>query len=160
MEKKSNLNYLLVTNIFIIFTLEKYYLSSKKKIFMYRGKTLEELQTLSMDNLLEILPSRARRSLSRGMSTQHIKFYEKIQKVIRSGDTKKPLRTHLRDFLILPQMAGLVFNVYNGREYLQVRVIPESIGHYLGEYAPTQKIVRHSAPGVGATRSSQFVPLK
>ena len=135
-------------------------MSSKKKVFSYRGKNLEELQSLSMDDLLEILPSRARRSLSRGMSTHHIKFFEKIQKSIRNKSTNKPLRTHLRDFIILPQMVGLVFNVYNGREYLQVRVIPEMIGHYLGEYAPTQKIVRHSAPGVGATRSSQFVPLK
>ena len=134
---------------------------SKKKVFSYRGKSLEELQTLPMDDLLEILPSRARRSLSRGMSTNHIKFFEKIQKSIRNkSPSAKPIRTHLRDFVILPQMIGLTLNVYNGREYLQVRVIPEMIGHYLGEYAPTQKIVRHSAPGVGATRSSQFVPLK
>ena len=135
-------------------------MSLKKKTFSYRGKSLEELQSLPMDDLLEILPSRARRSLSRGMSTNHIKFFEKIQKSIRNKSTNKPLRTHLRDFIVLPQMVGLVLNVYNGREFLQVRVIPEMIGHYLGEYAPTQKIVRHSAPGVGATRSSQFVPLK
>ena len=135
-------------------------MSSKKKAFSFRGKSLEELQSLSMDDLLEILPSRPRRSLSRGMSTNHIRFYEKIQKSIRNKTTNKPLRTHLRDFIILPQMTGLIFHVYNGREFLQVRVIPEMIGHYLGEYAPTAKVVRHSAPGVGATRSSQFVPLK
>ena len=135
-------------------------MSIKKKTFSYRGKSLEELQSLPMDDLLEILPARARRSLSRGMSTNHIKFFEKLQKTIRNKSTNKPLRTHLRDFIVLPQMVGMVLNVYNGREFLQVRVIPEMIGHYLGEYAPTQKVVRHSAPGVGATRSSQFVPLK
>lgn len=135
-------------------------MSLKKKTFSYRGKTLEELQSLPMDDLLEILPSRARRSLSRGMSTNHIKFFERIQKQIRNKTTNKPLKTHLRDFIVLPQMVGLTLNVYNGKEFLQVRVIPEMIGHYLGEYAPTEKIVRHSAPGVGATRSSQFVPLK
>ncbi len=135
-------------------------MSIKKKIYFYRGKTLEELQSLPMDDLLEILPSRARRSLSRGMSTNHIKFFEKIQKSIRNKSTIKPIRTHLRDFIILPQMVGLTFNVYNGKEFSQVRVMPEMIGHYLGEYAPTEKVVRHSAPGVGATRSSQFVPLK
>ena len=94
------------------------------------------------------------------MSTNHIKFFEKIQKSIRNKSTIKPIRTHLRDFIILPQMVGLTFNVYNGKEFSQVRVMPEMIGHYLGEYAPTEKVVRHSAPGVGATRSSQFVPLK
>ena len=136
-------------------------MSVKKKTFSYRGKNLEELQSLPMDDLLEILPSRARRSLSRGMSTNHIKFFEKIQKKIRKKNSSgKPLRTHLRDFIVLPQMVGLTLNVYNGKEFSQVRVIPEMIGHYLGEYAPTQKVVRHSAPGVGATRSSQFVPLK
>ena len=135
-------------------------MSLKKKTFSYRGKTLEELQSLPIDDLLEILPSRARRSLSRGMSTNHIKFFERIQKQIRNKTTNKPLKTHLRDFIVLPQMVGLTLNVYNGKEFLQVRVIPEMIGHYLGEYAPTEKIVRHSAPGVGATRSSQFVPLK
>ena len=131
----------------------------KRRDFTYRGRTLSELQNLSMDELLSILPARARRSFSRGMSTKSIKFYEKIQKHIRDKSSK-PLRTHLRDFLILPQMVGQVIHVYNGREYLQVKIRPEMIGTYLGEYAPTQKIVRHSAPGVGATRSSQFVPLK
>lgn len=131
----------------------------KRKEFTYRGHTLEQLKSLSMDNLLKLLPARARRSLSRGMSTNSIKFYEKIQKHIKSK-SNKPLRTHLRDFIILPQMIGQTIHVYNGREYLQARIKPEMIGHYLGEFAPTQKIVRHSAPGVGATRSSQFVPLK
>jgi len=135
-------------------------MSTKKKIFTYRGKTLEELQALSMDDLLEILPSRARRSLSRGMSTKHISFYEKIQKTIRNKAINKPLKTHLRDFIILPQMVGLTFAVYTGKEFFQVKILPEMIGHYLGEFALTHKIVRHSAPGVGATRSSQFVPLK
>jgi len=131
----------------------------RRKQFTYRGRTLEELQTLSMDDLLELLTARARRSFSRGMSTKSIMFYEKIQKSIREK-SQKPLRTHLRDFLVLPQMIGQTIHVYNGREFLQVNIRPEMIGHYLGEFAPTAKIVRHSAPGVGATRSSQFVPLK
>ncbi|MHA2363381.1 MAG: 30S ribosomal protein S19 [Candidatus Hodarchaeales archaeon] len=130
---------------------------SLRRQFKYRGRTLEELKKLSMDEFLLLLPSRARRSLSRGMSTNHIKFYEKVK---AKGDSKKPIRTHLRDFLILPEMVGRSLNVHNGHEFIRVNVLPEMIGHYLGEFAPTQKTVRHSAPGVGATRSSQFVPLK
>lgn len=128
---------------------------AKKKQYTYRGKSLEELKKLPMDELLNLLPSRARRSLSRGMSPEHIKLFEKIQK-----GGKKTVRTHLRGFIVLPSMVGMTLQVYNGREFLNVRILPECIGHYLGEYAPTQKAVRHSAPGVGATRSSQFVPLK
>jgi len=50
--------------------------------------------------------------------------------------------------------------VHNGKEFLPLTVSPEMIGHYLGEFAPTTKIVKHGMPGVGATRSSQYVPLK
>jgi small subunit ribosomal protein S19 len=108
-----------------------------------------------MDQLIELLPARARRSLLRGTSTEHIKLFEKIQK-----SDKKPVRTHLRDFIILPSFVGKSINVHSGNEFTPVRILPEMIGHYLGEFAPAKKIVRHSAPGVGATRSSQFVPLK
>ena len=110
-----------------------------------------------MDEFISLLPSRQRRSLTRGMSTQHIKLMERI---ISSKETKRPVRTHCRDFIILPELIGTVVQVHNGREFLRVSLIPETLGHYLGEYAPTCKQVKHSAPGIGATRGSQFVPLK
>jgi len=37
---------------------------------------------------------------------------------------------------------------------------PEMIGHYLGEFAGTRKGVSHSAPGIGATRSSAALSVK
>lgn len=61
---------------------------------------------------------------------------------------------------VLPEMIGLVFSIYNGKEFVDVEVGPEMIGHFLGEFALTRKPVKHSAPGVGATRSSLFVPIK
>jgi small subunit ribosomal protein S19 len=130
---------------------------SSKKIFYYRGRTLEELQKLSMDELIELLPARARRSLARARSQEHIKLFGKLNKV---ENPKKLIRTHLRDFIILPNMVGRTLNVHSGKEFVSVKIIPECIGHYLGEYSQTKKIVKHSSPGVGATRSSQFVPLK
>ncbi|OLS22815.1 MAG: 30S ribosomal protein S19 [Candidatus Heimdallarchaeota archaeon LC_3] len=130
---------------------------ARRRVFLYRGRELEELQKMSMDELMELLPSRARRSLLRGTSPEHIKLFEKIQK---SGDSKKPIKTHLRDFIILPNFVGKTIQVHNGNEFIPVRILPEMISHYLGEFAPAKKVVRHSAPGVGATRSSQFVPLK
>lgn len=128
---------------------------SRRRVFLYRGYELEELQKMSMDQLIELLPARARRSLLRGTSQEHIKLFDKIQK-----DSKKPIRTHLRDFIVLPSFVGKTIFVHSGNEFVQVRILPEMIGHYLGEFAPAKKVVRHSAPGVGATRSSQFVPLK
>jgi len=96
-------------------------------------------------------------SLTRGMSIQHIKLMERI---ISSKETKRPVKTHCRDFIILPELIGTIVQVYNGREFLRVSLIDETLGHFLGEYAPTCKQVKHSAPGIGATRGSQFVPLK
>lgn len=37
---------------------------------------------------------------------------------------------------------------------------PEMVGHYLGEFAITYKPVKHGRPGIGATHSSRFIPLK
>lgn len=130
---------------------------STRRGFLYRGFTLDELKQKSMDEFISLLPARQRRSLTRGMSAQHIKLMEHI---ISSKETNRPVRTHCRDFIILPELIGATVHVYNGREFLRVNLEPETLGHYLGEFAPTCKQVKHSAPGIGATRSSQFVPLK
>ncbi len=61
---------------------------------------------------------------------------------------------------ILPEMVGAVVAVYNGKEFIEVEIQPQMIGHLLGEFSPSTKIVRHGAPGIGATRSSLYVPLK
>jgi small subunit ribosomal protein S19 len=128
-----------------------------RRQFEYRGYSLDELKQLSMDEFIGLLPSRQRRSLKRGMHPQHIKLMEKV---LSSKDSKRPVRTHCRDFIILPELIGSVVLVYNGKEFLRVELNPEMLGHYLGEYSPTCKQVKHSAPGIGATRGSQFVPLK
>ncbi|MHA2073344.1 MAG: 30S ribosomal protein S19 [Candidatus Hodarchaeales archaeon] len=130
---------------------------SSRRVFQYRGFTLDELRQKSMDEFISLLPSRQRRSLTRGMSTRHIKLMERI---MVSKDSKRPVRTHCRDFIILPELIDAVVHVYNGIEFLRVTLLPEMLGHYLGEFAPTCKQVKHSAPGIGATRGSQFVPLK
>ncbi len=130
-----------------------------RRVFKYRNYTIDELQQLSMDEFINLLPSRQRRSLRRGMPQSHIGLLEKMSKQI-TDKRKKPIRTHCRDFIILPSCIGSVVNVHNGKEFLRVNIRPEMVGHYLGEFAPTCKAVRHSAPGIGATKSSQYVPLK
>ena len=102
---------------------------SSRRVFKYRGFTLDELKQKSMDEFISLLPSRQRRSLTRGMSTEHIKLMEKI---VASKDSKRPVRTHCRDFIILPELTGAVVQVHNGKEFLRVSLIPETLGHYLG----------------------------
>ncbi len=127
----------------------------RSKEFKFKGLSLEELQALPMDELLEVLPARARRSLKRENNHDQGVLYEKL-----SSPDLKQLKTHVRDLIILPKFVGKVVEVYNGNSYVRFEIRPEMIGHYLGEFAPTRKDVKHSGPGVGATRSSKFMPLK
>lgn len=133
------------------------------KKFMYRGKTLKELLEMPMDELVKLLPSRARRSLMRGFTPQQRRLLEKIiearQKLV-SECKEVTIKTHVRDLVVLPVMVGLKIAVYNGKEFTSVRITPEMIGHYLGEFAPTTKQVKHGEPGLKATRSTLFVALK
>jgi len=125
--------------------------------FKYRGYALEQLQALSLENLLTLLPARQRRSLTRGISDEKRKLLEEIK---ASKNSKATIKTHIRDMIILPSMVGLTIHVHSGKEFTPVEIKSEMIGHFLGEYAMTNKRVVHGAPGVGASRSSLYVPLK
>ena len=81
-------------------------------------------------------------------------------KSAKAGKSKNPIKTHLRDLIILPYMVGVTVNVFSGKEFRPVNITTEMIGRYLGEYVITNKKVQHGAPGVGASRSSLYVPLK
>ena len=61
--------------------------------------------------------------------------------------------------IILPDMVGLTVYVHNGKDFVQVNIKPEMIGHYLGEYAITNKQPAWHT-GSSASRSSLYVPLK
>ena len=122
--------------------------------FKYKGKTLEELKELSIEEFAKIIPARQRRSLKRGFND----YQKKLLKNIKAN--KKSIKTHCRDFIILPEMVGMTIRVYNGKEFVPIIIQEEMIGHLLGEFALTRKKVGHSAPGVGATRSTSSLSVK
>jgi len=132
------------------------------KEFSYRGHSLDSLIGMSMDEFITLLPSRQRRSLQRGLTPEQRILLEKIREV-REAQKKDPsvnIKTHVRDLIILPEMVGVKVMVHNGKEFTPVDIKAEMIGHYLGEFAITNKPVRHGTPGIGASRSSMYVPLK
>ena len=134
------------------------------KQFTYRGLSDKELEALPLEKLLNLFPSRIRRSLTRGMSGKSVfdnkrKLIEEIKKS-KIEKPKAPINTHIRDLIILPSMLGTTVNVFSGKEFVPVTITSEMVGHYLGEYVITNKRVSHGAPGVGASRSSLYVPLK
>jgi len=132
------------------------------KEFRYRGYTLDELQAMSMDEFIRLLPSRQRRSLLRGLSQEQRILLESVRKAkeaTKQGE-KSVVKTHARDMIVLPEMVGVTLLIHNGKDFTSVELAPGMVGHYVGEFAITNKPVKHGAPGIGASRSSMYVPLK
>ncbi len=129
-------------------------ISRKKGEFLYRGRSIKELRGMSFQEFTELLPASQRRKIRRGFNENHKTLIQRV----KDGDTE--IKTHLRDMIILPDMVGIDLEIHNGKMFNKVSVQPEMIGHYFGEYALTRQAVRHGSAGVGATRSSKFVPLK
>jgi len=127
----------------------------RKKEFMFRGYTLEQLQALPFNEMLELLPSRSRRTYLRGLNYEQQLLFDELK-----GEVSGPVRTHRRDLPIIPQFVGKTVSVYDGHQFVDVEIKPEMIGCMLGEFVINRKMPQHSGPGVGATRSSKFMPLK
>lgn len=130
--------------------------TKRQKEFLYRGQSIQDLVALSQEEQLALLPSRARRFFSRGFDHDTETFWKKVNEAADGED----IRTHLRDFPITPVFVGKMIHIHNGKEFQKVGITAEMIGHKLGEFAQTRKSVKHTGPGVGATRSSKFMPLK
>ena len=127
----------------------------RKKEFTYRGLTVDELKALSLEEFLGLVPSRQRRTFRRGLTHGQAKI---IQDAKVNPDAV--IRTHRREMIVIPQFIGRKFAIYDGHEFVEVEVQPEMVGHYFGEFAQTRTPPTHTGPGVGATRSSKFMPLK
>lgn len=125
-----------------------------KKEFKYRGKTLEELKNMSIKEFAELVPARQRRSLKKGLTEQQKILLNKIRK------QGKNIKTHCRNMVILPEMVDQSIQVHDGKSFIAIRIVDEMIGHCLGEFTYNRKRVAHSAPGIGATRSSASLSVK
>ena len=136
------------------------YRTGREGEFTYRGHTLDELQDMDIEAVADLLPARKRRSIERGLSVEKEKLIAKAQDRGEEETANDPIRTHLRDMPVLPAFVGKTFAVHNGQDFERVRVEPEMLGHYLGEFQLTRTSVEHGQAGIGATRSSKFVPLK
>ena len=125
-----------------------------KKEFTYKGKTLEELKKMSMNELGQLLTSRQRRKIKRGFTEQEQILLKKVR------TSQKNIETHCRDMIILPEMIGFTIKIHSGKEFIPLIIESEMIGHCLGEFVSTRRRVQHSAPGIGATRSSASLSVK
>ena len=132
--------------------------------YTFRGKTLDDLKALEIPEFVKLLPSKSRRFISRCFGVQHVKLIQKLkaarQAVEGQAGVKPPVvKTHLRAMIILPEFVDNVIGIYNGKEFVEVQIKPEMIGHVLADFAMAKRVVKHSKAGVGATRSSSATSL-
>jgi small subunit ribosomal protein S19 len=125
-----------------------------KKEFRLRGKTLDELKTLSYKEFAQYVTARKRRSILRGFTDAQKRFIVKFEK---KGNN---VETHCRDMVILPIMVGKTIKVHSGKTFVPLLIQEEMLGHCLGEFITTRSRVAHNAPGIGATKSSSSVSVK
>ncbi len=111
------------------------------KEFKFKSKTIEELKALSVADFVGLLPSRQRRSYTRGFSDEKIKLIKKLER-------KDNVKTHLRDMIVIPAMVGKTIQIHTGKAFQAVTIQPEMIGHYFGELALTRKRAVHTSVGV------------
>ncbi|HDN68098.1 30S ribosomal protein S19 [ANME-1 cluster archaeon ex4572_4] len=141
-------------------------LKKKEEEFTFRGYTLAKLKKMRLEDLAELMCARQRRKLKRGLREGENKLLEALKSVKsvsgggEASEAGESVKTHLRDALVLPGMVGKKVGIHNGKSFEYVEIKTEMIGHYLGELALTRKRVLHGAAGVGATRSSKYVPLR
>jgi len=119
------------------------------KELIWMGRTEDEVKQMDIKEFMELVPARIRRSLKRGFTDAQ----KSLLKGVEIDD--KNINTHCRDMVILPVMLGKTIRIYNGKDYLPLIITIEMLGHYLGEFSLTRKMVTHSSAGIGATRSSK-----
>lgn len=80
------------------------------------------------------------RSLKKGPYVDP-KLLKKISKI--DPDDKVVIKTWSRDSEISPEMVGFTFGIHNGRNFIEVKITEDMVGHRLGEFAPSRKFLRH-----------------
>ena len=92
--------------------------------FTFRGVDLDQLLDMSTDELVDLFHARARRKFQRGLKRKPLALIKKLRaakKSAESGEKPEPVRTHLRNMIIVPEMIGSIVGVYNGKTFNQVR---------------------------------------
>ena len=120
-------------------------------INLYRGKRYEDFLKLSLKEILQHMSGKVRRYYEKGLKGSAAILFNKLL-VLPENES---VRTHVRDFYILPIHTGRIIEVYNGKSFIPVKITLAMSGFKLGEFAITRTPPSHKSPGIGATRSSK-----
>ncbi|MDE1857109.1 MAG: ribosomal protein S19 family protein [Candidatus Micrarchaeota archaeon] len=124
----------------------------------FRGKYANEFTGMTVQDYEKLITSRQRRTIKRNAT--RLKQLLEVIEYNRTHKVTKPIKTHIREAVILPSWIGMKFAVHNGKEFKEIEITANMLGHRLGEFAFTTKRVQHSAPGISATRGSKFLSVK
>ena len=80
------------------------------------------------------------RSLKKGPYIDH-RLLKKIEGI--TPGEKNVIKTWARAATITPEMVGHTFGVHNGKDFIEVYVVENMVGHKLGEFSLTRKFVGH-----------------
>ena len=89
------------------------------------------------------------RSLKKGPYVD-AKLAKKVEK-LKAGD-KTVIKTWARSSTVTPGMVGFTFAIHNGKDFVQVRILENMVGHKLGEFAPTRRFNRHGGKAADALK--------
>ena len=68
---------------------------------------------------------------------------ERLMEKMKKSKPGEVIKTWSRACTIIPEMVGFAFGVHNGRQFIEVRVTEDMVGHKLGEFSSTTKFSRH-----------------
>jgi small subunit ribosomal protein S15e len=132
------------------------------KKFLFRGLETSQLLDLTQEQLLSLVNARARRRLQRGTKRKSLSLLKKLRKAKEACgplDKPEPIKTHLRDMIIVPEMIHSTVAVHNGKVFNLVEIKPEMVGLYLAEFSITYRPVRHGRPGMNNQAQQKFMPV-
>jgi small subunit ribosomal protein S19 len=124
----------------------------------FRGRFQSDLTDLKFEDYLKMVKSRQRRTIKR-QGNDYKRLIQKVERY-KSKGLDKPVKTHIREAVILPSWIGMKFAVYSGKTFEPMVITANMLGHRLGEFVFTTKRVLHSAPGIRATKGSKFLAQK
>jgi small subunit ribosomal protein S19 len=131
-------------------------ISLKKKELTYRGYGIEDLKKMDIREFAKLLKSNERRTV--------LRQYGELEKFISRSHKKilknKPIKTHSRHLIVVPNMVGFRINIHNGNTFVSIDLTIDMLGHRLGEFSVTRTKVKHGAAGIGATKSSASASVK
>lgn len=82
------------------------------------------------------------RSVRKGPFADH-HVLKKVEAINEGKAPKKPIKTWSRRSTIFPDFIGITFKVHNGKDFIDVFITEDMVGHKLGEFAPTRTYRGH-----------------